>query len=87
MKTLISTLWLTLSGLFNIESERHTNRRVGGYVVVSVTVIVDIRKVGGIASISRKNPPVGPRTNTFIENDLCYFTTYGKALCFVFSSP
>ncbi|MDO4842020.1 MAG: hypothetical protein Q3982_05020 [Phoenicibacter congonensis] len=35
--------------------------RVGCVVVVRVAVVADIHEVGGVAAISRSQPPVAPR--------------------------
>ena len=51
-KAQISASRRTLSGRINLESQGRADRGVGGVVVVAIAVVVDIRKVRGVAAIS-----------------------------------
>jgi len=42
------------------ESDGRAHVSVGCVVVVDIAVVVDVNEVGGVASSSRKSPPVVP---------------------------
>lgn len=43
---------------FVLESDGRANVGVGGIVVVGIAVVVDIREIRSVASVSRQKPPV-----------------------------
>ena len=69
---------LTLAGHINLESEGNANAGVGSRRVIGIAVAVDIRKVGGVATIRREQPPVG----AFTGHNLCKTLFVGKHLVF-----